>query len=94
MAVVSVIALATPAMASCHGHKTDANHWTLGSWSISEWAEMADLYVQLKQIHPTLKVNSVTISAMVDQIECSGISHERAVQNMINIVKSMHEFAE
>ena len=94
MAVVSVITLVAPAMAACHGHQADANHWILGSWPNSDWAEMPDLYHQLKRIHPNLKVDSVTISALVDQIECSGISHERALQNIMNIVKSMHEFDE
>jgi hypothetical protein len=57
MAVVSVIALATPAIASCHGHKTDANHWTLGSWSISEWAEMAAEAEAGQTAHVSLKVD-------------------------------------
>ena len=94
IAAISAAFIATPAMARCHGHLTaDGKNWDLrtGSWSLTELAEMSRLAKQVKQINPSSTDNGGTISTIVDQFECSGVSHEDAINNIIGVAKARAE---
>jgi hypothetical protein len=85
--------LVTPAAAKCHGH-TDGKHWTLNlsSWTDAELLEMSQL---ADFINSSFNLNepesAASVSAVVDQFECSGVSHADAVKNLIGAASAIDD---
>jgi hypothetical protein len=90
VAAVIACSFSAPAMAACHGHSNADGKWTLNfdSWSDSEKTEMVALAGALKQNKfftglPPGFFDLRELANATDQLECQGISHEKAIQIVI-----------
>src|SRR5262245_9892120 len=86
-------AAAVQSTPTCHGHDAGDGTWALNvpSWSDDEMREMNDLAKQARQLDPSVRDTGADMAALIDQMQCKGLSHEQAVQSVLRFAKRSGE---
>ena len=93
IAAALVASIASPALARCHAHRLPDGSWKedLLSWSSSEVVEVTAITEQLNA-DTGMEQKDVNVAVAMDQFECAGLSHDKAIDAVRRLARAMARF--